>query len=124
MLKKQYRLKSRPAFKKALQGRVFYSSRYLAVYAIPHHPNHVGKPPRFGFIVSKKVDKRATRRNRIKRRLREAIRVTLLTPPMIAQVSRYQAIVLIARNASPDATLAELCGQLRHGFGQPGNFQA
>jgi len=35
------------------------------------------QPPAFAFIVSKKIDKRATKRNRIKRVLSEAVRVFL-----------------------------------------------
>ena len=120
MLQKQYRLKSRPAFKKALSGRTFCTSRYFAMYALPHAPSHAAQPPRFGFIVSKKVDKRATRRNRIKRRLREAVRQTLLVPPLLEQISGYRVIVLIARQAmaeaSPEVPFEELCRQLRRCF--------
>lgn len=35
------------------------------------------EPSRFGFIISKKIDKRATVRNGTKRRLREAVRLFL-----------------------------------------------
>ena len=36
-----------------------------------------GAVPRFGFIISNKIDKRATRRNKIKRYLRNAARAVL-----------------------------------------------
>ncbi len=38
-------------------------------------------PPRFGFVISTKIDKRATVRNRIKRLLREAVRAKLSRVP-------------------------------------------
>lgn len=41
----------------------------------------VSGPPRFGFVISTKVDKRATVRNRIKRLLRETVRASLSKVP-------------------------------------------
>lgn len=38
-------------------------------------------PPRFGFIISNKISKRAVDRNRIRRTLRGAVRENLLTAP-------------------------------------------
>lgn len=37
----------------------------------------IGNPSRFAFLVSKRLDKRATKRNRTKRLLREAVRLSL-----------------------------------------------
>lgn len=41
----------------------------------------VSGSPRFGFVISTKIDKRATVRNRIKRLLREAVRANLAKVP-------------------------------------------
>ena len=40
-------------------------------------PQKVSGPSRFGFVISKKIDKRAVVRNRIKRLLREVVRSNL-----------------------------------------------
>jgi len=67
------------------------------------------KVSRFGFIISKKIDKRAVRRNRIKRLLREAIRcllpqiekgydVVFLVKKGIARQD-YQTILLAVKKA-------------------------
>jgi ribonuclease P protein component len=51
--------------------------------------------PRFTFVVSTAVDKRATVRNRMKRLLREAVRKVLPTAPRIDGV-------IVARKGMPD----------------------
>lgn len=57
-------------------GKAYH--RPFFVLTVARHPPKVGdekaEPSRFGFVISKKFDKRATVRNRTKRLLREAIR--------------------------------------------------
>lgn len=75
-------------------------------------------PPRFGFTVSRKVGI-ATVRNRIRRRLREAVR---LVAPVAAR--RGHDYVLIGRRSAVKAPFERLLGDLREamergGAGQP-----
>lgn len=58
--------------------RVFARGRGTATpfYAIRWNANAVGCP-RFGFVVANTISKKATRRNLIRRRLREAVRKNL-----------------------------------------------
>lgn len=70
MLKKKYRLKNEKAFSATFRIRNCKSNEFLTLY--------VGKdktddkiPTKAGFVVSKKIHKRAVKRNKIKRRLRE-----------------------------------------------------
>lgn len=60
--------------------------------------------PRFGFTVTRKTAGRAVDRNRIKRRLREAVRHHAL--PEARAGTDY---VLVARRAALDAPFADLC---------------
>lgn len=64
MFKRKYRLP-----KKYFRGeRTLYSSLYTLKLA-----KNGKKASRFGFVISKKIDKRATVRNRIKREFRKCI---------------------------------------------------
>ena len=69
-------------------------------------PNKV-KRLRIGFVVSKRISKRAVERNHLKRLLGEAVRAYLpgLSPGM--------DVVFSARNAASAATLQTLAGDIR-----------
>ncbi|OGG29557.1 ribonuclease P protein component [Candidatus Gottesmanbacteria bacterium RIFCSPLOWO2_01_FULL_46_21] len=72
MLPKTNRL---PSFeiRNVLQNGTRLSNTSMHVVFLPNHE----KFSRFAFIVSTRVDKRATARNRIKRLMREAVRMIL-----------------------------------------------
>ncbi len=72
-------------------------SQLLVLYALP--TNSLDR--RIGFSVSKRVGK-ATIRNRVKRRLREAVRIQLATVPPGFD------LVFIARPPSAEATYKQL----------------
>ena len=84
MLAKQYRLPSYLIPQLLKKGRRFYSQSFVLIAhqsrrfsRDPVQANASPGPSRFAFIVSKKIDKRASKRNRFKRLLREAIRLNL-----------------------------------------------
>ncbi len=69
MLPKKYRLTKENDFKIIVkQGKSFF----IKELGIKYFKNNLDYS-RFGFIVSTKIDKRATVRNKIKRRLREIV---------------------------------------------------
>ena len=75
---------------------------------------HAGKeksdkncPTRVGFVVSKKVHKRAVKRNRIKRLLRENIRL-LLKNNEADLINSYQSLILSARSDILDKSKDEI----------------
>ena len=73
MLKKEYRLIKDQEFKNVFKhGRTLYTP-FLTIKIVKNNLTH----PRFGFIVSKKISKRAVQRNKLKRRLREIVRLNL-----------------------------------------------
>lgn len=74
----------------------------------PTHP--AGKMPRFGFTVTKKMGG-AVIRNRIKRRLREAVRAAAL--PYVREGYDY---ILISRHKALTCTFAELVRDMEFAF--------
>lgn len=109
MLKKRYRLRDRRVFQQAMKGRRVCANRYFLVLGIPRQPSGgPDHPTRFGIVISKRVHKRAVRRNRIRRRLREAIRRMLARPDAGYPARGYDAIVIIVRQAAVDAGYDDL----------------
>ena len=73
MLKKENRLKSKKAFSATYNNNCFFVSDSIVMYSgkIKTDKNC---PTRVGFVVSKKIHKRAVKRNKIKRFMRESIK--------------------------------------------------
>ena len=116
MLPKNARLKSRRLFARALNPqlgvKLGYSS-FFTLLGVPHLPEFIeatdpeaSLPIRFGIIVSKKVDKRAVVRNKLKRRYRHILRNDILPNPN-KRLREFQAIVLIVRKACTEASFQE-----------------
>ena len=77
MLPKDYRLKKNSAFKATY--RVKHSLHKGGITLFAGIPKKDDSPTRVGFVVSKKVHKRAVKRNRLKRLMRESYRLNLKT---------------------------------------------
>lgn len=56
-------------------------NHHCPLFSLTVAPRKTRGPSRFGFVVSTKIDKRATVRNRIKRLLREVVRANLTKIP-------------------------------------------
>lgn len=107
------RLKSRSEFLRAAGGgRVHSRSFSLQVYRRNGEDAVAGS--RVGLTVTKKVG-HAVERNRIKRRLREALRM-----PDVAARSDHD-YVLVARRDALTAPFASLLGELRRCFAEAGS---
>lgn len=70
MLKKKYRLRKNIAFSATFRLKNCKSNEYLTLYKGKEKSDEK-IPTKVGFVVGKKVHKRAVKRNKIKRRLRE-----------------------------------------------------
>lgn len=97
MLPKQHRLTRARDFARARRRGRTAGTPLLALYVLPLRTPDL----RAGFSVSKKVGK-AVARNRVKRRLREAVRRRL------PELRPGQDLVLIARPPAATASYAEL----------------
>ena len=91
MLQPQNRLKADRDFKRVLKIGRFFNSKEIRMKAAENKL----ELSRFGFVISTAVDKRSTVRNRIKRQVREVIRL-LLKEKMIAP--GFDIVVLLGRD--------------------------
>jgi len=71
MLKKQFRLRKQKDFENVFKKGTYFSEDFLALKAARNNL----PVSRFGFVVSNKISKKAVKRNRIKRLLRESVRL-------------------------------------------------
>ena len=113
MLPRASRLKRSRDFQAVYKRRASWASPSLVLYVRFRTPRET-ESSRLGFVISKKVAKRAHDRNRLKRRLREISRLRLLP----AVLRSFDAIV-VARNPAPalsyEQLLQELTGLARQG---------
>jgi ribonuclease P protein component len=93
------RLKKRRDFLAAAKGR----KAARRAFVLETRERGDDGPPRFGFTVSKRTAKKAVERNRIRRRLKEAVR---LTAPGRARAGRDY--VLVGRAAALRETFAAM----------------
>ncbi len=92
MLPKQYRLKNRIAFKATY--RVKHSTHSGGVVLFAGVLKKEECPTKVGFVVSKKVHKRAVQRNRLKRLMRESYRL-LLKENNLGNSQKYLSLVFV-----------------------------
>ena len=106
MLPRASRLKRSRDFQAVYKRRASWASPSLVLY-VRFRTLRESQSVRLGFVISKKIAKRAHDRNRLKRRLREISRHFLLP----AAARPYDALV-VARTAAPDADFAQLMAEL------------
>ncbi len=71
MLKKQFRLRRQKDFENVFEKGAYFSENFLALKMIKNNMSL----SRFGFVVGSRISKKAVERNRIKRLLRESVRL-------------------------------------------------
>ncbi len=102
-MKRQYRLRRNTDFKRVRRLGKFYASPLMVLAFLQNELNH----SRFGFVVSKRLGK-AVRRNKIKRRMREATRFRL------PRIKSGFDLVFIARQPIRRANYTEIERALEH----------
>ncbi len=70
-------------------------------FVLISQPNHLDAS-RFAFITSARVDKRATKRNRIKRLLREAVRL------LLPKIMTGSDIIFVVKKIDPKITIDQV----------------
>lgn len=115
MLPKRFRLKKQSAFKATYKvknsthsgGVTLFAGKLKSEYRLQENisadienpDNHI--PTKVGFVVSKKVHKRAVKRNRLKRLMRESYRL-LLKENNLGNSQKYLSLIFVASSKALD----------------------
>ena len=102
MLKKENRLKNKYAFKATYKAKNFHCNGGITLNVGKNNIN--GTPVKIGFVVSKKTHKRAVKRNRLKRLMRESVRLILKEK----QLNKYVSLIFTAHSGALDKNFNEI----------------
>ena len=103
MLPKQFRLKNPLAFNATYKNHHIISDDYICIY-IGKENNTPSIKTRIAFVVSKKIHKRAVIRNRIKRLMRESVRLAIKNNNYSILNNKYISFICVAKSSSINAT--------------------
>ena len=92
MLPEKYRLKRRAAFTATYRINNSFHKNGITVFCGKNKNND--NPTKIGFVVSKRIHKRAVKRNRIKRLMREAVRLYIKNSPNFD--TKYMSLIFAA----------------------------
>lgn len=98
MLKRKFRLKKNSSFKATYSNRRVVSDEFFVLYG-GRNKDNPENPTRIGFVVSKKIHKRAVKRNRIKRLIREATRL-LIKEKTNERYVAFQSLIFVAKDGT------------------------
>jgi ribonuclease P protein component len=93
MLPKEYRLKNKAAFSATYRIKNSFYKDGIVLYAGKLKADNEN-PTRVGFVVSKKTHKRAVRRNRLKRLMRESYRLILKSND-VGNSQKYMSLIFV-----------------------------
>jgi ribonuclease P protein component len=106
LLPKKQRLREKREFDITYRLKRSVSNEYIILY-VGKKKHDESKPTKAGFVVSKKIDKRSTRRNRIKRLFRETFKSILKNEDVVFAKTRY-AMIFLARQACLGANYEQI----------------
>ena len=104
MLKRQFRLKNNSAFSATYRLKNSYYKSGIALF-VGKQKEDLTQPTKVGFVVSKKTHKRAVKRNRIKRLMRESVRLILKGEH---NLNNYRSLIFSAQTKALGKTFDEV----------------
>ena len=109
MLPKEYRLKKRTAFNATYRSGTTFHKGGITVFCGKLKKEDF--PTKIGFVVSKKVHKRAVKRNRIKRLMRENVRLHIKNKPDFD--TKYMSLIFVASAKLLDKNFQEINSSIK-----------
>ncbi len=106
MLKKQYRLKSKKAFNAIYKLKNSTHLGGVSLFVGVKKTDET-QPTRVGFVVSKKTHKRAVKRNRLRRLMRESYRI-LMKENNLGKSQDYLSLIFIGGEKALGKTYVEI----------------
>ena len=104
MLPKAYRLKKRSAFSATYKTGVSFHKNGITLFCGKEKKDD--RDTKIGFVVSKKIHKRAVKRNRIKRLMRESVRLYIKSKPGFN--SKYMSLIFVASSSILDKNFSDV----------------
>ncbi len=106
MLPKKYRLKNSKAFDATYKNHKIVSNSFLTIY-IGKEKKDFDTITKCGFVVSKKYHKRAVKRNRIKRLMREVCRLAI-KGNSLGNLNKYMSFIVLPKENTLGIKYCEL----------------
>lgn len=106
MLKKQYRLKNKKAFNAIYKLRNSTHKGGVSLFA-GIKKKDFAQPTKVGFVVSKKTHKRAVKRNRLRRLMRESYRL-LQKENSLGNSQEYMSLIFVGTEHALDKTFHDI----------------
>ena len=110
MLPKQYRLKNRSAFKATYRVKNSFHKGGITLFIGILKKDD--SPTKVGFVVSKKVHKRAVKRNRLKRLMRESYRL-LLKENNLGNSQKYLSLIFVRTDKALGKSFKEIDASIK-----------
>lgn len=111
MLPKDYRLKNKSAFNATYRVKNSFYKHGIVLFAGLKKKDSTA-PTKVGFVVSKKTHKRAVKRNRLKRLIRESYRL-LLKSGDLGNSQNYMSLIFVGQTKALGKSFDEIDSNIK-----------